>query len=655
MPDTNNLTALRQQIAAHFNEEELRLLCAELGLEYDDLGGRGRAANILELIKWAERHNRLSDLMAAVKAARPDVPDIIALTPPHHIPWGRNRLFTGRAEHLAWLDEQLNQEGHEAAAAAVTGLGGVGKTQLALEQCYRHLGDFELVQWLRADNALTLAGEMAELAYRLGLARRSVTDQSLLRQRVLDWLHSSGRRWLLVFDNADNIEPAELAPWLPKLGRGASLITSRNPNWQRLAPTLRLDGFTEAEALDFLGRRDADADDTARLAQLLGYLPLALEHARAYLETTGSAPAEYAALFETERQALWAEAEVPPDYEQRTITTTWEMAFNQARQTPGAAALLNLCCFLAPEDIPLELIKTAAEAETGELKPLAASQLKLNAAIAILRRYALLTREGDALSLHPLVQTVARDRMPPKTAHTWAEATVDLLKAAWPFDQYDLETWPASARLLPHLLAVIAAADQQNLETTDAAFLNNEAASYFYFVTADYTAIRPYLERALAIDEKALGPDHPSVATDLNNLGMLLQDTGDLAAARPYLERALAIDEKALGPDHPSVATDLNNLGMLLKDTGDYDAARPYMERTLTIAEKALGPDHPHVAAANNNLGRLLQATGDLAAARPYMERALAIFEASLGPDHPNTAAVRDNLDALLAEIEDAS
>ncbi len=613
-PDNAQLSQLRQKIEEHFNEEELRLLCFELGLEFENLGGRGKVANVVELVSWARRQGRISDLMAAVKQARPNTADVVALLPPHHIPYHKNELFTGRAEWLTALHTGLNRDKTVAVTQAVAGLGGVGKTQLALAYCYRHLAEYDLIQWLRADDVTTLSGELAELAYRLGLARRSLTDQPTLHQLALNWLHTTDKRWLLIYDNADAIEPNELRPYLPRLGRGASLITSRNPTWDGLAQTLNLTHFSGGEAVAFLLGQPAltsdeiaahpQGEDALKLAHLLGNLPLALEHARAYVAATGCTLADYTGYFENERAELWQETPAPANYDQKTITTTWELAFAQARQTPGAAALLNLCCFLALDGIPLSLITETARTpvETLPATSLPTSKRKLDKAIAALRRYSLLTREGDTLSLHRLVQTVARDQMPPEVGQIWAEMAVNLLMAAWPYDHHDLTTWASSGELLPHLIAAAAAAKKVEPLPEKTGLLLNQAGFYLHHRAA-YTLALELYKRALAIDEKALGPDHPTVAIRLNNLAALLQDLGAYEAARPYMERALAIWEKALGPKHPQVATGNNNLGGLLQDLGAYEAARPYLERALAIFEKNLGSDHPNVATLNNNLG----------------------------------------------------
>jgi tetratricopeptide (TPR) repeat protein len=169
----------------------------------------------------------------------------------------------------------------------------------------------------------------------------------------------------------------------------------------------------------------------------------------------------------------------------------------------------------------------------------------------------------------------------------------------------------------------------------------------------DLAGAQRYAERALQIDENIYGPDHPSVAVDVDNLGQILQDKGDLTGAQRYTERALQIDEKVYGPDHPKVAIPCSNLGMVLKAKGDLAGAQRYTERALQIDEKVYGPDHPKVAISCSNLGTILQAKGDLAGAQRYAERALQVDEGIYGPDHPSVAIDTSNLAQILQDNGD--
>jgi tetratricopeptide (TPR) repeat protein len=183
------------------------------------------------------------------------------------------------------------------------------------------------------------------------------------------------------------------------------------------------------------------------------------------------------------------------------------------------------------------------------------------------------------------------------------------------------------------------------LRPDDPVLLNNAALSLEG--AGDYAGAEPLFRRALAIDEKVLGPNDPYVAAILNNLAILLQAKGDFAGAEPLCRRALAIDEKALGKDHPLVAVDLNSLALLLLAKGDDAGAELLFRRALAINEKMLGPNHPHVATALNNLALLLRTKGDFAGAEPLYRRALAIDEKVLGPDHPDVATALNGLAEL--------
>ena len=203
----------------------------------------------------------------------------------------------------------------------------------------------------------------------------------------------------------------------------------------------------------------------------------------------------------------------------------------------------------------------------------------------------------------------------------------------------------ARYRLGAYRKAAIAYRAALVLREDDPMILNNLGLALS--ASADYSEAEPLYQRALAISEKALGPDHPSTATSLNNLALLYKSQGQYEQAEPLYQRALGIREKALGPDHPSTATSLNNLAALYDSQGQYEQAEPLYQRALGIREKALGPDHPDTATSLNNLAALYDSQGQYEQAEPLYQRALGIKEKALGPDHPSTATSLNNL-ALL-------
>ena len=185
----------------------------------------------------------------------------------------------------------------------------------------------------------------------------------------------------------------------------------------------------------------------------------------------------------------------------------------------------------------------------------------------------------------------------------------------------------------------------------EARSLNNLGA--VFRLQGDYDEARAHFERALGMLDKALGPDHPEVATSLSNLGIVFVRQGDYDQARAHFERALATREKALGPDHPGVAHSLGNLGLVLESQGDYDEARAHFERALGILDKALGPDHPGVAHGLSNLGTVFNGQGDYERARAHFERALGILDKALGPDHPDVAKSLVNVGSVFESLGD--
>jgi tetratricopeptide (TPR) repeat protein len=568
-----------------------------------------------------------------------------------NVPHNRNPNFTGRESLLAGLRAALTSTGTAALTQtqAITGLGGVGKTQLAVEYAYRHVADYSMVWWVPSEEPAALAAGYAALAGPLELPQREAADQGAIVEAVRRRLEQN-TGWLLVFDNAGG--PEALRDYLPQGATGHVLVTSRNPTWRAVANPLPVPLLPREEAIAFLLRRTGQADAPAAnaLAQALGDLPLALEQAGAYMEETVTSLSGYLSLFQARQPELLRRGTPPPDYP-HTVATTWEISFQGL--PPAAAALLNLSAFLAPDGIPRDLVREGREHLPQPLAAAAADPLALGEALAALRRYSLAEVGSDAWSVHRLVQAVARDRLAPDTRKTWAGTAVHLVDDAFPSDvTTNPEAWPLCARLLPHALAAAGHAEALEVAAEAAGRLLNQVGLYLQ-ERAQFTEASSTLERALAIHEKAYGPDHPTVATCLNNLGLVLRDLGDLARARAHYQRALTIDEKAYGPDHPTVATRVNNLGLVLRDLGDLARARDHFQRALAIGEKAYGPDHPAVAIRVNNLGEVLRALGDLAGAREHIQRALAIDEKAYGPDHPTVAIRVNNLGGVLQDLGD--
>jgi tetratricopeptide (TPR) repeat protein len=552
--------------------------------------------------------------------------------------------FAGREAELAELRRQL--EGHR--RVVLHGLGGVGKTQLALRYIDVHVNDYpDGCFWLRADQISSLVGDLASLAWRLELPERELPEQELQIEAVMRWLRGHGR-WLLVLDNLDQPVQVEARRWLAPGLAGHVLITSRF----RLGTTrVNLEPLPLETASEFLLQRTGQPDAVAAriIAQAVDGLPLALEQAAAYLvENDWRSLADYAALLQGRMRELLREGK-PEDYP-LPVASTWDLSFRRLEESqPVAADLLRLCAFLAPDDIPIGLLRGTDVALPDRLGDALKDEIAWDHALGALRGYSLVQQQEDGLRVHRLVQWVVRESLAADEQQHWLQAAIKLLNAVVPTDDQDPKQWPLFARLLPHALAVVELLRDQEPESEALARLLDRVACYLR-ARADYSMARPLFERSLAICERVLGPVHPDTARSLNDLARLLEDEGALAAARPLFERALAIREKMLGPDDPDTADAYYQLAALLWRQGELVVARSLHERALAIREKVLGPDHPTTARSLNSLGIVLRFQGDLAAARPLYERAIAITEKALGPEHLETARILNNLAWLLGE-----
>jgi hypothetical protein len=437
----------------------------------------------------------------------------------------------------------------------------------------------------------------------------------------------------LVYDNVET--PAAIDKLTPRSGAHL-LITSRFPRWTGRAKPLPVDVFPPDAAADYL-MEDAPVGQSReaalRLADVLGFLPLALAHARAYSSEANLGFDAYAARL----------ADRLKDHD-NPVAATFGLAMDKvAAACPQAETLMSIAAVLAPDRIPVSLFTSDVIDEDS-----------LNKALRALHNVSLIgheTLEGGArsFSMHRLVQEVARSRLGDGGQATLQIALRVMRNALSAFSVQDHANWQYVAKLLPHCLAVIepGAPDRPNADLGD---ICNLLGSYFR-ARAAYSDAEPLLRRALAIHEAALCPDQRRIAKNLNDLAALLSDRADYTDAEPLIRRALAIDEATVVPNHPTIAYSLNNLANLLAKVGRHDEAEPLHRRALAIREAALGPDHPAVAQSLNNLAGLLRDLARHAEAEPLHRRAVVIFEARLGPDHLHTRWAKHSLEACLTEM----
>ncbi|WP_250286232.1 FxSxx-COOH system tetratricopeptide repeat protein [Frankia sp. CiP1_Cm_nod2] len=571
----------------------------------------------------------------------------------------RLRFFTGRDALLEQIAEQLAGTGRvavtgpvgsrAAGAAALYGLGGVGKTQLAVEYAHRYADVYRWAWWIDAEQPVLVSGQLAALAPRLELpvSGRAAEDAAA----VLDRLSVTGD-WLLIFDNAQSAE--EVREWLPDTARGGHvLVTSRSPVWTPLATRIPVDVLSRSETTALLRQLvpDIDGPTAHELANLLGDLPLAVGQAAAYLEKSGETPAGYLATFRARRHRLLAEGQ--DLVYGGSVDAAWSLSLQRlATESPAAVRLLGLAAFLGPEPIPLTLLTQPVGRRWQRQSGLAGRQVPQ--AVTALLGYSLVTRDGDAIRVHRLVQEVTRTRLT-RDRRRYAAAARRLLVAAAPPGTEDPDSWPVWAVLAPHALTAPALYPEDPAEDIgpEARRLLLETGWYLR-VRGDPHAAHSHHQQVHRSWARHLGLDHPDTLSAANNLAEDLRVLGDVAAARSLDEDTLRRRRQLSGDNHPDTLASANNLAIDLRLLGDVAAARNLDEDTLRRRQLS-GRDHPDTLRSASNLAIELRLLGEVAAARDLDEDTLRRRRQLFGDSHPDTLASANNLAEDLRVLGEAA
>lgn len=608
-------------------------------LRLEDVAPEGLLAGVVygDLVGITDPEERKGRILAAAEGHPPTAarqPKIF------NVPQ-RDLNFTGRESRLSKLHQLLmsTEQAPAITQVAIYGLGGIGKTSLAAEYAQRHGGEYAGVWWAPAESRTVLLASLAALAGRLDLRFAEEADQEKAAHAGLAYLARSAVPYLLIYDNVES--PDVLNNLLPSAGARV-LLTTRWTDWSGRAAEMELDALGCEAAVDLLQKRAGRVDEpgAARLAESLGYLPLALDHAGAYCRLSGVS-------FDTYREKIDAYISKSPKGAAypASVAATFGLAIEKAViEQPAAETMLGFCAFLAPEAIPLDLI-------TGEISDEDECAEALIALTAVsLIQHSKLDGGEPAISLHRLVQAAMRGRLTVRgEIAATLERVIRRLVGTFPKTGYrETSTWPRCAALLPHVL-VLRELIHQGSGSAELAELLNNAGSYLHG-RGRYGEAEPLFKEGLAIGEKSLGREHPDLAAGRNNLALLYSNTGRYAEAEPLFQEALAVSEKSFGREHPDVAIWLNNLANLYSETGRYAEAEPLFKEALAIGEKSLGRQHPYVGTWLNSMANLYYASGRYAEAETLFQEALAIAEKSLGKEHPDVASRLNNLANLYSE-----
>ncbi|KFY18132.1 hypothetical protein V492_00124 [Pseudogymnoascus sp. VKM F-4246] len=602
------------------------------------------------------------------------------------VPFSQDEHFIGREDILGQLDLGDQQEAPKKHRRhALVGLGGVGKSQIAIEYAYRarkHQPQLS-VFWIHASTRTRFEQAYQEMAERLELPGRHNPEANVLRL-VYNWLSDEANgQWHMILDNVDNgsmffgnngvttgVSPHDqaadsqppLESFLPQSRNGSILITSRtstaaNNLVDTFGKLVSVEPMKEKDSVDLLKTKipvnKCSETDLVELTQALEGIPLAITHAAAYIRSRPRVTVSiYLSLFqesESNQASLLNNNETKDlrrDHSIRhAVITTWQISFDQIQLTwPDSAKLLSLMAMFDRQGIPESILYNGRD------------RLQFEDAVAPLTSFSLIKVQstkhpepqvGEHLfEMHDLVQLATRKWLEiQRKIGRWHKASLRIMAADFPSGEH--ETWAACRALLPHARKVLGYTTEDAEATLDRARIEDNTVWYLLQV-GEYAAAEKIGRTAIVGREEILGVEHLDTLTSVSNLGSVLESQGKYEEAEAMHQRALKVRQKVLGEEHPNTLTSVGNVGVVLERQGKYKEAEALQQRALEGREKVLGVEHPDTLTSVSNLGLALSRQGKYKQAEAMYLRALESREKGLGVEHPHTLTSVSNLGSVL-------
>ncbi|PMD21094.1 TPR-like protein [Hyaloscypha hepaticicola] len=561
----------------------------------------------------------------------------------------------------------------------IHGVGGIGKTQLAIEYARLHKARYTSFFWLDGKTEESLIRSLLLIASRLPKGQVPGVDNQEIKgleesrkraQEVLQWFaFKENTQWLLVYDNIDktsyeeetsdqNTESSstyDITRYFPRGDTGSIIITTRLQRLVSLGSQVHLRKVDVLDGLLILEKRAGRSLKRTgiSLVERLGRLPLALVFAGSYISKTTIV--KYLELYNKSWMELHKTMKNSYDYPERTIITTWQISFDELKlRNEGAAKLLQLWGYLDNHELWFQLLqwKGYEQEAPSWLQKITATELRFLATIDSLLNYSLIEQNdsNEAYSLHAVVHDWIQASINEMDGEGLLQTAITTVGLAVPGDH--MRDFSALQRqLLPHVIRLSQfwsqASEIQNTLNDNPYLASLHNLGNLYQNQDRLTEAEAVYKQALVGYEKVLGTEHISTLHTVRNLGQLYQVQGRLAEAEAMYKRALVGYEKALGTEHVSALVTVDNLGNLYQNQDRFAEAEAMYKRSLMGKEKALSTEHTSTLDTVNNLGILCLNQGRLAEAEAMYQRALMGYEKVLGTEHVSTLVTVDNLGNL--------
>jgi len=579
------------------------------------------------------------------------------------VPYQRNQFFTGRDAFLKNLYDKFREKstGRYHGRLALYGLGGIGKTQVALEFVHTYQSAYSRIFWISAVRQENILDGYANIAKQAGIDIPFESKAIEIAARVLSWLRQT-QKWLLVLDNLDDIDVLStrnlnlanvIETLLPQSGvQQHTLITTRNRHADSIpAQAVEVPFFDKPEAIELLvsfsnipvTSDSTELDSVETIVHEMGYLPLAIVQAAAYIKEVTQDYDSFLKRYHAQRSDLHKWIPQGLGSYPYSVATTWLMSFEVVRtKNTGGAELFQLLSFLNPDGVGIDFLQSGVEALQKDVRQLLSNHSEMAKVLIELERLSLLiwNRREKTLLIHRLVQAVVKDEMSNANLEMFRAIIIDLCYRAFPTQWDDFNDRRICRDYIGQVMIPLHDSGAVHTETAAVVMCR---VGVFLRAEGKLGDSEQFAIRALRILNELHGQDQDTLIC-MNNLAVTYRDQGKLGEAAALQEEVLQKQKQILGPDHLDILTSMNNLSLIYQDQGKLGEAVAVQEEVLQKERQILGPhNRPNMLASMHNLAVTYAAQGKMEAAtleEEVLQKAKQVF----GDDHPNTLISMHNL-----------